>query len=173
MAKKGRRSRKFNLRQVKVTNTSALGALNGGDVVSNAIIDASANRYRAISFNCSYSWATKAIIDDGATFGFAHSDYTDAEIEECLEASGAIDQGDKVAQEQANRLVRTVGTFAGVMNTANAGAPFNDGRPVKTRLNWLMGIGDTVKLWIRNSTGTIYTTGSVITINGDLWVKDV
>ena len=173
-ATKPKRRRAFpsHLRIVRITSSSAIGALASLDVVANAIISTSANRYRAISFNCSYSWASKAEIDDAASFGFAHSDYTDAEIEECLEAATAISQGDKVAQERANRLVRQIGTMAGVSSIAAGGAQFNNGMKVKTRLNWLMGIGSTVQLWVRNSSGAVYTTGSTITINGELLLSD-
>lgn len=169
MAKKGRR-RKFNLRRVRIASSSALGALAAADVVSNVVINASTSApYRLVSVNAAYAWVDMTSVDDGASFGLAHSDYTAAEIEECLEAVTAIDMGDKIAQEKANRLVREIGTFAGSPSTS---ATFNDGKPVKTRLNWFMAIGDQLQLWIRNGSGTIYTTGSSITIDGNFWVKD-
>ncbi len=172
MAKR-RAKRKFKGRLIKITTSSAVGALASLDVVTNAITAVSANKYRALSFNCSYSWSNKSIIDDGAAFGLAHSDYNAAEIEECLEANTAIDQGNKTEQEKANRLVREIGTFgSGGMATDGGGVMFNNGEKVRTRLNWLMGIGDTVTLWIRNSSGTVYTTGSNITMNGDLHLVD-
>jgi len=129
---------------------------------------------RFISVNASYSWSDiGAIIDDGAQFGFAHSDYSAAEVEEALEAGGSMDLGDKIDQEHANRLVRQIGTIsqAGALAAA-AGASFNDGKPVKTRLNWLMSTGDTLNVWVRNASGVVWTTGSGITVLGDLWVKD-
>ncbi len=165
--------RNYKLRRVRLATTSALGALGAGAVVANNIVNAAADTYRLISVDCSYSWSGKQEVDDAATFGLAHGDYTAAEIEESLEAITAIDLGDKVAQEQANRLVREIGTFAGsTAGVANAGAIFNDGRRMKVRLNWAMSIGQQVTLWIRNSSGVVYTTGSVITMNGDLWIKD-
>jgi len=140
--------------------------------VTNAVTGSAADTYRLISVKASYSWSDKATIDDAATFGLAHSDYDAAEIEECLEASTSIDLGDKIAQERANRLVRTIGTITGDSNVANQGNNFAGGRLVKTRLNWLMSIGDTLTLWIRNSSGNVYTTGSAITMAGDFWIKD-
>ncbi len=165
--------RRSNLRRVRVASSSAVGALASLDVVINAITQVSANRYRAISFICSYNWSNKSAADDAAVFGLAHSDYSAAEIEECLESQAGIDQGDKVAQEQANRLVRLIGQFSsGGEGGVSGGAQFNDGKTIKVRLNWLMGIGDTITLWIRNASGTVFVTGSNITIQGDLWVKD-
>ncbi len=175
MAKrKGKGRRRFNLRRVRVNAASAAGALATLDVVSNAIINASANPYRLKSVDCSYSWSNiGAAVDDGCAFGFAHSDYTAAEIEECLESITAIDRSDKIAQEQANRLVREIGTIAGVgTSVAATGVPFNQGMAVKTKLNWYMGIGDQLQLWIRNASGTVWTTGSSVTMSGNIWVQD-
>ncbi len=109
--------------------------------------------------------------DDGQEFGVAHSDYSAAEIEECLEAAGAIDQGDKIAMERANRLVRSIGQFQGAPGTG-AGKSFNNGLPKKTKLNWYIGIGDTISAWIRNGSGAVYTTGASLVPQGNLWVKD-
>ncbi len=127
-----------------------------------------------ISINAAYSWSDiGAIIDDGCTFGWAHSDYTAAEVEECLESFASIDLGDKIAQEKSKRLVREVGTISNSGALAAAGgSAFNDGRLVKTRLNWLLSTGDTLNLWIRNASGVIWTTGSRVTVAGEFWVKD-
>ncbi len=174
MAKKRGRRRRFNLRRVRLASTSVAGALAAADVVTNAITDTVKDPMRFISVIASYSWSNiGAIIDDGCSFGYAHSDYTAAEVEECLEAGGSMDLGDKVAQEMANRLVREIGTIsqAGALAAA-AGAAYNDGKPMKTRLNWLMSTGDTLNLWIRNASGVVWTTGSGVTVLGDLWVKD-
>ena len=118
----------------------------------------------------SYTWIDKATADDGMAFGVAHSDYTAAEIEECLESFASMDRGDKIAQEHSRRLVRQIGTFSG--SGGGSAASFNSGMPVKTKLNWYIGSGDQVQIWIRNGSGTVYTTGSAITINGDVWLKD-
>ncbi len=167
MPKKGR-SRKA-LRRVRISSEVTVGALAALDVVAGGLTNNAVNTLRFISLNASYSWANKTASDDALTFGVAHSDYTAAEIEECLEAFESIDLGDKIAQEKANRLVREIGTISGQGDTAGA---FNGGRKIKTRLNWLMAIGDNLQLFIRNASGAVYTTGSTVTVNGDLWVKD-
>ena len=167
------RARKFNLRKVRLAAATVIGALASLDVTLTAATSATTSTLRVTSINASYAWSDKAIVDDGAQFGWAHSDYSAAEIEECLEASASMDVGDKVSQERGNRLVREIGVIGGAStNTANAGASFNDGRPVKTKLNWLLSIGDTLSLWVRNSSGTVYTTGSTLVASGNIWVKD-
>ena len=175
MAKHGRRRgsrRKFNLRRVRVATSITVGALAAKDVVSSNVIGVSVSSYRLISVDFNYGLSDLgATSDDGQEFGLAHSDYSSAEIEEALEASAGIDAGDKIANERANRLVRSVGIMVGAPGTG-AGLNFNDGNPKKTRLNWFMAPGDTLALWIRNSSGTVYTTGATIDIIGSMWIKD-
>ncbi len=170
MAKR-RVNRKFNLRMVRINAASSIGALGSLDVAVNPVSGAPADKMRFVSVNASYSWTGKASIDDAAAFGLAHSDYTATEIEECLEASTAIDLGDKIAQERSNRLVREIGTISGG-EPDSSGEMYNDGKIVKTKLNWLMSSGDTLNLWIRNASGVVYTTGGSITIAGKIWVRD-
>jgi len=129
------------------------------DVASGGITNAPTGTMRFMSIDASYIWSGIAdVIDDGLEFGVAHSDYSAAEIEEALEAIESIDLGDKVAQEQANRWVRSIGTFASAINTAGSAAQFNDGKPVKTKLNWKMSIGDTLVGWVRNGSGVKWLT---------------
>ncbi len=109
--------------------------------------------------------------DDYCQFGVAHSDYTAAEIEEALEGTGGIDLGDKIGQERANRLVREIGAFANTPQVSG-GVGVNDGRPIKTRLNWKISIGDTLVLWARNASGVVFVTGSAIGATGNMWIKD-
>ncbi len=177
MAKHGGRGRgrrrAFNLRRVRVQQSLAPGALATGDVTVGPLTAAITDPLRIVSVNFTYAITdVKAVPDDGFEFGLAHSDYTAAEIEECLENQSAIDLGDKIAQEQANRLVRHIGIMTG-QTAVNAGYTFNDGRPVKTKLNWRMSSGDTLNLWIRNASDTVWTTGSNLVSNGDMWIKDL
>ncbi len=172
MARKRGGRRSFNLRKVRVAGFTNIGALVALDVISDPITNASTNPFRLMSMDIAWGLANLgATVDDGQEFGVAHSDYTDAEIEECLEAQASIDVGDKVAQERSNRLVRTIGQIVGNAGTG-AGMNFNDGRKLKTKLNWRMGIGDTLSLWVRNGSDTVYTTGARLTGVGNIWVKD-
>ncbi len=152
------------MRKVRISSQLAGGALTSGNVIGGAISDAAVDTTRFISLNSTYQLEDLQPGDNGVQFGVAHSDYTDDEIEECLEASGSMDIGNKVAQEQANRLVRHIGVFTDEDNM------FNDGKPVKTRLNWKMAEGDTLKMWIRNGSGTTWTTGNLILVQGELWI---
>ncbi len=165
--RRGRRGR-----TVRISRNAGPGALATLDVVSSPITDVSPDPYRLLSANLGWSWGDiQAVADDGLEFGLAHSDYTAAEVEECLEAQAAIDPGDKVAREQANRWVRSIGRIssAGVL-VGGAAQAWNNGLPKFIRLNWYMSIGDTLNVWIRNSSGTVWTTGSGLFVNGQITV---
>lgn len=173
MAKYRRRSRRrFNLRRVRLADEVQVGALASLDVISGTITNATSDPLRVVTIDCSYSLTDLgATADSGQEIGLSHSDYTAAEIEECLEAVGGIDRGDKVTQERANRLVRVLGQLHDSTGTG-AGLDFNNGLPYKVRLNWYLSTGDTINLWIRNGSGAVYTTGASIVVIGNLWVKD-
>ncbi len=162
--------RRFNLRKVRVAANVTIGALAAFGVVKGTIIPASTNPYRIVSSKLSYQIVDLgAGIDDGQEIGVAHGDYSATEIEECIEAAASIDIGDKVVQEAANRLVRTIG-FANGPAIADGSLTVNEGRPVKTKLNWKVGIGDTFDAWIRNGSDTVYTTGATLAVVGEVWV---
>ncbi len=161
-------------RRVRIASGLPCVALAPKDVVTGALTAVATETYRLLSVKLNYKWEDiAAVIDDGLEFGLAHSDYTAAEIEECLESQASIDLGDKTAQEQSNRLVRSLGTIAAIGNVAEGGSmPFNSGRPLKTRLNWLMTTGKQLSIWVRNGSGTIWTTGSSIQAQGDMYIYD-
>ncbi len=166
MAKKGRRTRrKFNLRRVRVS--PALPMLTTGSklALSVDVAGAADGAYRAISLKGTWNLRVLTAGDGPLICGFAFGDYTDVEIEEAIEASAAISVGDAIAQEKADRRVRIVGQ----LNEGNL--ELLDGKPVSTKLNWLIPIGKTVKLFVYND-GVALTTGAVVSFNGDMWVKD-
>ncbi len=170
--RKPSRRRGFNLRRVRIASAVTVGALAAGDVVSGTIIASATDPVRIMSVNYVYAISDiGAGVDDGQEFGLAHSDYTDTEIEECLEAAASFDLGNKVAQEQANRLVRSIGIMTGSPGN-DFGMSFNDGKPMKTKLNWLISSGDNLRLWVRNGSANVYTTGARLIVQGDTWVKD-
>ncbi len=170
--RKSSRRRRFNLRKVRVAASVGVGALAAGDLIAAAITAAAADSIRIVTADLAYSMADLgATADDGQEIGLAHSDYSAAEIEECLESSTSIDLGDKIAQERANRLVRTLGQLHDSTGTG-AGLDFNNGQPLKVRLNWVLSAGDTLNIWVRNGSSVVYTTGASIVAIGNLWVKD-
>ncbi len=158
MARKPR-SRYRGYRKLPFTVTTAGGTVAADDVTTQVLTEVFTEERRVLSIESTYALKGLAAGDGPLEYGVAHSDYSAAEIEEALEAVGAWDEGDKVAQEQAKRLVRRIGVFT------EEETALNDGRPVKTRLNWRIATGDTLSFWIRNR-GIQLTTGSEITGQG-------
>ncbi len=166
MAKKPVRRGKFTLRRVNIVGAISPGALGASAVAISALTNNVTNEIIVTSLDAAWAWIDRAAIDDGCQFGVSHSDYSAAEITECLTAANSIDLGDKIAQEQANRLVREIGIFA-------ADGIFNNGERKRVKLNWRLNEGDNLTGWVRNSSGTVYTTGSGVSANGRIWVKDI
>ncbi len=111
---------------------------------------------------------TKGTGDGPILVGIAHSDYTDAEIEAVIESTGSWNRGDKVAQEVAKRQVRRIGIFD-VPNTAEETSVLNDGKPIKTKLNWVLQTGQTLTLWGYNmGSSALATTSPNINVEGHI-----
>ncbi len=99
--------------------------------------------------------------------GVAHSDYTDAEIEAYIENLESWDEGDKIGQEIGRRKIRRVGQFA-VTAVGDVGVMvLNDGKPIKTKLNWILNAGQTLSYWAYNQgTAAVATTNPDVRLQG-------
>jgi len=81
--------------------------------------------------------------------GIAHSDYSDAEIEAWIESSTkSWNRGALAEQEIDNRLIRRVGIFTPIVSLG--AEVLNDGKPIKTKLNWPLMSGQGLKVWAYN-----------------------
>ncbi len=114
--------------------------------------------------------------DDGPIMvGLAHSDYTATEIEEYIENTGSWNEGDKVALEVGKRQIRIVGIFSTpASGAAQAAVALNDGKPIKTKMNWIVNQGQTVAVWGYNlGASALATTVPVLQIEGhaNLWPR--
>ncbi len=113
--------------------------------------------------------------DDGPIMvGLAHSDYSDAEIEEFIENTGSWTRGDLVAQERARRKIRIVGIFeTGALSSAEA-TVLNDGKPITTKCGWMLVTGATLRFWAYNlGTSPLATTDPRLELQGhaNLWPR--
>ncbi len=160
MGKKKGRSYK-GYRKLPFTVTIAGGTVAADDVTTQVLAEILTEERRVLSIEAGYAMRGLTAGDGPVSIGVAHSDYSAAEIEESLEAVGAWDEGDKVAQEQAARLVRDIGVLT------EEETALNEGQLIKTRLNWRIATGDTLSFWIRNR-GIQFTTGMEVTIQGHL-----
>lgn len=171
MPRKRKYSRRRKYLRGNVDEGIGLSTLGATTLIS-AIFDETVNeRTKVSSVVATYALQDMptASADGPIVVGLAHSDYTDAEIEEVLENTGSWNEGSKVEQEIAKRLVRIVGQFQ------DSGAPgievLNDGKPIKTKLNWIVNQGQTLKLWAYNAGSSALTGSAVVRAQGhaNLW----
>ncbi len=165
--RRGTRRGRFTGRMVRVSPAVTLSTLASQTVITSALVGTSDAQYRLLSAKMSWSQLGLTAAEGPITVGYAFGDYTVTEIKECLEIGASISPGDKIAQEKGNRWVRIVGTFE-----ADAQSVLNDGRPIKTKLNWKVQIGSTVNIFAYNESGSALQTGTVINAQGSLYVQD-
>ncbi len=162
---KGRRRRP--VQKLVYSIPLVLSTLASNALVRGALSDTVDDSVYAISQDARVGLRNLTPGEGPIVVGVAHSDYTAAEIEECLEAVTSWDRGDKIALEQAGRKVRTVGTFSGV----NAEEVLNNGMPVRTRLGFMLEPGTTLAWWAWNKSGATLTTGGIVEANGQVWAR--
>ncbi len=151
-----------------------LGTLAARTLVSAPISDTV--QERTLVSSVVTAWAISDFTSAAGTgpfaVGVAHSDYTDAEIEAVLENTGSWDEGDLVQQEVAKRKVRRIGVINTPDGAATKSFVLNDGDPIKTKLNWILTQGQTLRIWVYNlGDAAIATTDPDITVSGhaNLW----
>ncbi len=173
MAKRGRKGRSMQgYLKGNVDEELNLGTLASKTLVADTW-DESPEEKTLIS-SIVATWSLDGIVSGQGPliFGVAHSDYSDAEIEAVIENQASWDQGSKVEQEIAKRLVRQIGQFVNETGSGTNDVQFNDGKPVKTKLNWRLNTGDTLKMWAYNVSGAALSTSApVMKCNGhaNLW----
>ncbi len=147
-----------------------LGTLADNALIATPVADSVSDRTYVSSVEAVYTLReVAAAADTPIVVGFAHSNYTGAEIEEYLENANAWDEGDLVAQEQNRRQIVIVGTFA-VLGTGNQ--TLNDGKPIKKKAKgMILKEGQQIDFWAWNKSGNQLTTGADFVINGhaNLW----
>ncbi len=128
-----------------------LGTLGANTLISSDLTDKVEEPAYVSSVNAAYSMDEFTPLSDRGPvlFGWAHSDYTSAEIEAFVENAGSWSEGDKVQQEIAKRKIKQVGIFQeNVIQGAHH--TFMDGKSVTTKLGWLLIDGQTLKFWCYN-----------------------
>lgn len=173
MARKGRKFRRY-LRG-SIDHRLDLGTLAADTLVGSNLQDVLEEAAYVSSVKAAYTmdqWTEAA--DKGPILcGWAHSDYTDSEIEEWIENAGSWSQGDMVAQEVAKRRIRQVGVFQNLTGV-NEWATIRDGATFTTKLGWSLTTGDTLKFWCYNmGLGAVATTDPNVRAQGhaNIWPK--
>lgn len=163
MARKG----KSGVRPVQIDEQLALATLANETVLGALITGSPSDTTFLVSADLTWGLRGLTAGQGPIECGLAHGDYSDAEVQQCLEAAGSWDLSDKVTQEQARRIVRRVGSFNG-LNTEEV---LNDGKPIRTRLRFNLEPAEQLKFWAFNQSGAALSTGGVLEVQGTIWVK--
>ncbi len=98
--------------------------------------------------------------------GVAHSDYSAAEIEEFIENANSWKIGNQISQEQAKRKIRIVGIMRNTVDAQDS-MTLQNGRMIKTKINWTLISGATIALWGYNlGSAAVATTVPDLFLNG-------
>ncbi len=149
---------------------TTLAANTGVRVAVTGTVD---DTTRVSSIRCTYSLANfTPTADAGPILAVvAHSDYSLAEIEEYLENTSGWGNADLVGQERVDRRIRRIGVFPTARDAVGISV-LNDGRPIKTKLNWKLMPGQTLAFVGYNmGTAAIATTVPDVHVMGkaNLW----
>jgi len=176
MARKGKgRGRRKRYLKGAVDENLLLTTLGPKDVVSQIFGSVVNERTLVSSLVGTWSLSDFTSGDDigPVLVGVAHSDYTAAEIEEFIEIADSWNEGNLVAQETARRKIRKIGIFEDQdAGSATADSVLNDGKPITTKLNWIMLQAQSLQIWAYNlGDGAIATTIPEVNLQGhaNLW----
>ncbi len=174
VAKNPRRKRKFR-RYLKgqADEVLNLGTLAASTLVGALFDESVVDRTFVSSLRATHSLDnfTPTITRGPILVGVAHGDYTDAEIEEWIENTGSWNEGNLVQQEVAKRRIRRIGIFD-TPDAAVDSVVLNDGRPITTKLGWILLEAQTLRQWAYNlGTGALATTDPAYRVQGhvNLW----
>ncbi len=157
----------------EVTERLDIGSLASKVAIKTDFSDPVVERFRVSSLVATYSMDdfTKGADKGPILVGIAHSDYLVSEIEQFVEQLSSWDDGDLSEQEVAGRLIRKIGVF-NTPEVSGVSVSLNDGRPIKTKLNWSLRTAQTLALWAYNlGNGAVATTSPQIYCVGhaNLW----
>ncbi len=159
----------------RISQFLSLTTLGGVTLVSD-IIDDTVDETTYIS-SVKATWALKGLSldqNDGPIMvGWAHSDYTDAEIQANITQNTNWSRGDLVSQEIGKRKVKIVGVLTAAPSVAE-GSTLNDGKPITTKLGWVLTTGQSIRYWAFNmGSSALDTTVPKLFVEGhaNLWPR--
>lgn len=146
------------------TKTAILGSTD--TVIDRTLVSSVVATY-------SLSGMTAASGDGPLEVGVAHGDYTLAEIEGFLELTTSWKETDMLDREILSRKIRRIGVFD-TPATVGESYTLNDGKALKTKLNWIVTNGQGLNFWVYNlGTSALETTDPNVNIRGhaNLWPR--
>lgn len=161
-----RRRKKQRLSVPKFVTTCAVGALADATVSVTDMTDTDRTRY-LISADAVWTMRDHTAGEGPIEVGYAHGIYSATEIKEAIESGASWASDTLTALEKSRRKVRMVGVFPG-LSTEEV---LNDGKPIRTKLNFTITDGENLSVYVYNRSGGSLTTGTIITCDGVCYTK--
>ncbi len=169
MAKRGKSRRRRRYLRGNIDLVMPLLTLADNDVLSQAVSGDVDERTFVSSIDVTVALREMNAADSPLVIGFAHSDYTAAEIEEFAENANSWSEGNLVDQEIAKRQIVILGTIA---SSADLQIALNDGKLIKKKAKGMILLATQgIQFWVLNKSGNALTTGADLVVNGhaNLW----
>lgn len=158
-----------------INETLALSTLAASALISDNFDETVNEKTFVSSIVISVSWDEVTNDSTGPiVFGVAHSDYEDAEVEVVIENLGSWDTGNLISQEISKRKVRKIGQLVADQSADAAVGDYrwNNGKPLKIKLGWMLQTGDTLQLWGYNIGATLVGASNIrIEGHANLWQR--
>ncbi len=169
LAKRGRGSGRSmaTYRKLAVDDVMALGGLAAKTAITIDLANVLSEERRITSAELTWTLKDLAAGEGPVVVGLCHSDYSSAEVEAWIENSGSWTEADMPSREISTRWIRQVGVFG--EGAGGESLVLNDGRPIKTKLNWKLPTGQTLGVWAYNpNAAEAITTGTEVFATGHL-----
>ncbi len=158
-----------------VDEDMALGTLAAKTLIIQTFGNVVSERTLVSSLDALWSLIGKTVADNQGPImvGVAHSDYTAAEVEAWIEQQNSWLEADLVAREITGRKIRRVGVFPEQGQDLSTQV-LNDGKPIKTKLNWILNAGQSLDFWAyNNGSAPLATTDPNVVLSGhvNLWPR--
>lgn len=163
-----RRRRRSYIKVTKFKGSISLGTLAADTCISGALIASDVINNYLISADAYVAFRGHTAGEGPLSVGFAHGDYSTAEIEEWIEATSDFDRSDKINQERSKRKCRDIGIFSGQGTTQM----LNDGKAIRVPLKFVLEAGNALNIWVYNE-GSQLTTGTMVEVYGKLYHKSM
>ncbi len=167
-----KRRRRTPVRPANIDLEFALGTLADQTLLGSELNDNVDRDQFILSVEAIYAMRNHTTGEGPIMVGFAHDDYTDAEIEAWIENTQGWSQADLIQQEiqQRGKRIKIVGSFPVLQGSD---AVLNEGRPIKTAARFTLLQSAGLKFWAYNQAGAALTTGTVVIVDGHAWLKAI
>ncbi len=149
---------------LKVNQKSALSTLADNTVTTQNLISGFTTAFWVVSTDLTWSRLGGTSGEVPLDTGITHGSYTVAQVLEALDAS-PDGPDDLIAIEQGRRKIRAAGTFG----LASTDEVMNDGKPIRTKCNFAVGIGSDLDAYLVNRSGGALTTGGLWKVSGKIY----